>query len=49
MSRNAKALKFKLVVYYNKKNPVELKHCKMGLLSDETKTSEGKVMFNFGI
>ena len=36
------------------KNPVELKRYKTlsfykGLITDETKTSEGEVIFNFGI
>ena len=42
------------MLYYKKKNPVEHKtlwnvNFLYGLLSDETKTSEGKVIFYFEI
>ena len=41
-------------MFYKMKNPVELKRYKKlsfykGLITDETKTSQGQVMFNFGI
>ena len=39
---------------YYKKNPVKIKYCELsssyrGLLSNETKTSEGKVSFDYGV
>ena len=38
-----------LLITYNRKIPVELKHCEMSsyyriILSDETKTSEGRII-----
>ena len=53
MSRNAKAWKFKRALL-QKENLCRAKtlwNIKFlyGLLSDATKTSEGKVIFNFGI
>ena len=53
MSHNAKAWKFN-VLYYNKKNPVELKHCETSssyrvFYLMKLKLCEGKVIFNFGI
>ena len=40
-------------LYHNKKNAVELKHCETlscyRVLSDDTKTLEGKIIFNFGL
>ena len=53
MSRNAKAWKFKCaLLQYQEPCPAKtLWNVKflLGILSDETKTSEGRVIFNFGI
>jgi len=53
MSRNAKAWKFKRALLQNEEfcRAKALKNVKFleDLISDETKTSEGDVLFNFGI